>query len=175
MSTQSTTGFSTVAIGDLDDASRLAMIGAMLVGGSVGSSAGGFKLLRFLLLLRLLQLVLARAAAPRHAVIDVRLGGRLIDDEDLWRATLLMVMFALVVFLSWLAFLIHGYPALDALFEVVSATATVGLSTGITRPDLEPLLKAVLCFDMLAGRVEIFALLVVLYPGTWFGNRTETL
>jgi trk system potassium uptake protein TrkH len=175
MSTQSTTGFSTVAVGDLDDASRLAMIGAMLVGGSVGSSAGGFKLLRFLLLLRLLQLVLARAAAPRHAVIDVRLGGRLIDDEDLWRAMLLMVMFALVVFLSWLAFLIHGYPALDALFEVVSATATVGLSTGITRPDLEPLLKAVLCFDMLAGRVEIFALLVVLYPGTWFGNRTETL
>lgn len=173
MSTQSTTGFSTVAIGDLDDVSKLAMTGAMLVGGSVGSSAGGFKLLRLLLLLRLLQLVLARAAAPRHAVIDVRLGGRLVDDADLWRAMLLMVMFMLVVFLSWLAFLIHGYPALDALFEVVSATGTVGLSTGITRPDLEPLLKAVLCFDMLAGRVEIFALLVVLYPGTWFGKRSE--
>ena len=57
--------------------------------------------------------------------------------------------------------------------EVVSATATVGLSTGIARPALEPLLKLVLCFDMLAGRVEIFALLVVLYPGTWFGKRAE--
>lgn len=175
MSAQSTTGFSTVAIGDLDEASRLAMIGAMLVGGSVGSTAGGFKLLRLLLLLRLLQLVLARAAAPRHAVIDVRLGGRRVDDEDLWRAMLLMVTFALVVFLSWLAFVAHGYPALDALFEVVSATGTVGLSTGIARPDLEPLLKAILCFDMLAGRVEIFALLVVLYPDTWFGKRSEAL
>jgi trk system potassium uptake protein TrkH len=174
MSAQSTTGFSTIAIGGLDEASKLAMIGAMLVGGSVGSTAGGFKLLRLLLLLRLLQLVVARAAAPRHAVIEARFGGRRVDDEDLWRATLLMVMFALVVFLSWLAFVAHGYPALDALFEVVSATATVGLSSGITRPDLEPLLKAILCFDMLAGRVEIFALLVVLYPDTWFGKRSET-
>lgn len=175
MSAQSTTGFSTVAVSDLDDASKLAMTGAMLIGGSVGSSAGGFKLLRLLLLLRLLQMVLARTAAPRHAVIDVRLGGRRVDDEDLWRAMLLVVMFALLVFLSWLVFVAHGYPALDALFEVASASGTVGLSTGITRPDLEPLLKAVLCFDMLAGRMEIFALLVVLYPGTWFGKRSETL
>lgn len=173
MSTQSTTRFSTIAIGDLDEASRLAMIGAMLVGGSVGSTAGGFKLLRLLLLLRLLQLVAARAAAPRHAVIEAWFGGRRVDDADLWRATLLMVMFALLVSLSWLAFVAHGYPALDALFEVVSAIGTVGLSTGITRADLEPLLKAILCFDMLAGRVEIFALLMVLYPGTWFGKRSE--
>jgi trk system potassium uptake protein TrkH len=175
MSAQSTTGFSTLAIGELDDASKLAMIGAMLAGGSAGSSAGGFKLLRLLLLLRLLQLVLARAAAPRHAVIDARLGGGRVDDEDLWRAMLLMVTFMLLVFLSWLAFVAHGYPALDALFEVASASGTVGLSTGIARPDLEPLLKAVLCFDMLAGRVEIFALLVVLYPCTWFGKRSETV
>jgi trk system potassium uptake protein len=175
MSTQSTTGFTTLAVAELDDASKLAMIGSMLIGGSVGSTAGGFKLLRLLLVLRLLQLVLARAAAPRHAVIEARLGGRRVDDEDLWRAMLLMVMFVLVVFLSWLAFIAHGYPPLDALFEVASATGTVGLSTGIARPDLEPVLKAILCFDMLAGRLEIFALLVVLYPSTWFGKRSETL
>lgn len=175
MSAQSTTGFTTVAIGELDDASKLAMIGSMLIGGSVGSTAGGFKLLRLLLLLRLLQLVLARAAAPRHAVIEARLGGRRVGDEDLWRAMLLMVTFVLVVFLSALAFVAHGYPPLDALFEVASATGTVGLSTGIVRPDLEPLLKAILCFDMLAGRLEIFALLVMLYPGTWFGKRSEAL
>ncbi|PLW81491.1 cation transporter [Kineobactrum sediminis] len=175
MSAQSTTGFSTLAVSDLDDASKLAMIGSMLAGGSVGSTAGGFKLLRLLLLLRLLQLLLARAAAPRHAVIEARLGARRIADEDLWRAMLLMVMFMLLIFLSWLAFVAHGYPPLDALFEVVSASATVGLSTGITRPDLEPFLKVLLCFDMLAGRIEIFALLVVLYPGTWFGERSGAL
>jgi trk system potassium uptake protein TrkH len=49
----------------------------------------------------------------------------------------------------------------------------VGLSSGITRPGLEPLLKGVLCFDMLAGRLEIIAILVVLYPRNWFGRRKE--
>jgi trk system potassium uptake protein TrkH len=175
MSAQSTAGFSTIAISDLNDASRLTLIGSMLAGGSIGSTAGGFKLLRLLLLLRLLQLVLARAAAPSHAVIDARLGGKRVDEADLGHAILIMLMFVLVVFLSWLAFVAYGYPSLNALFEVVSATGTVGLSTGITRPELEPLLKAVLCFDMLAGRVEIVALLVVLYPNTWFGKRAETI
>ncbi len=174
-SAQSTTGFSTTPVAALDDASKLTLIGSMLVGGSVGSTAGGFKLLRLLLLLRVLQLILARAAAPPHAVFELWLDGRRVDDEDLWRALLFILMFVLLVFLSWLAFVAHGYPALDALFEVVSATATVGLSTGITRSDLEPLLKLVLCFNMLAGRLEIFALLVVLYPGTWFGKRSEAV
>lgn len=173
MSAQSTTGFALEPLATLDDASKLTLAASMLAGGSVGSTAGGFKLLRLLLLLRVLQLVLARAAAPRHAVIEPRLGDRRLDDEDLWRALLIVLLYVLVVFLSWLAFVAHGYGGIDALFEVVSATATVGLSTGIARPGLEPLLKLVLCFDMLAGRVEIFALLVVLHPGTWFGKRAE--
>lgn len=173
MSAQSTTGFALDPVAALDDASKLTLVAAMLVGGSVGSTAGGFKLLRLLILLRVLQLVLVRAAAPSHAVIEPCLGGRRLDDDDLWRALLVILLYALVVFLSWLAFVAHGYPGIDALLEVVSATATVGLSTGIARPALEPLLKLVLCFDMLAGRVEIFALLVVLYPGTWFGKRAE--
>lgn len=173
MSAQSTTGFALAPLATLDDASKLTLSAAMLSGGSVGSTAGGFKLLRLLLLLRVVQLVLARAAAPRHAVIAPRLGGRRLDDEDLWRALLVILLYVLVVFLSWLAFVAHGYRGIDALFEVVSATATVGLSAGIARPALEPLLKLVLCLDMLAGRVEIFALLVVLHPGTWFGRRAE--
>jgi trk system potassium uptake protein TrkH len=79
------------------------------------------------------------------------------------------------VLASWLVFVGYGHAPLDALFEVVSATGTVGLSTGITAPDLAPELKAVLCLDMLLGRLEIIAVLVLLYPRTWFGHRTESL
>ena len=64
---------------------------------------------------------------------------------------------------------------MESLFEVVSATSTVGLSTGLTGPQLEPLLKAVLELDMLLGRLEVVALLVVLYPGTWIGKRDQSL
>jgi trk system potassium uptake protein TrkH len=60
---------------------------------------------------------------------------------------------------------------MDALFEVASATGTVGLSVGITGPDLEPALKGVLCVNMLLGRLEVFAVLVALSPRTWVGRR----
>jgi trk system potassium uptake protein TrkH len=56
---------------------------------------------------------------------------------------------------------------------VVSATGTAGLSVGLTSATLPPLLKGILCVDMLMGRLEIIALLVMLYPGTWFGMRME--
>jgi trk system potassium uptake protein TrkH len=87
------------------------------------------------------------------------------------RAMQVILLFVIITLLSWSAFVIMGYDPLDALFEVASATGTVGLSSGIARPELESILKGVLCFDMLAGRLEIIALLVILYPRNWFGRR----
>ena len=72
-----------------------------------------------------------------------------------------------------LLFLVAGYAPLDALFEVVSALGTVGLSAGIVGPELPAALKGVLCIDMLLGRLEIIAILVLLSPGTWFGRRAD--
>ena len=173
VSAQTTTGFETMAPADMDPASRLVMMLSMLIGGSAGSSAGGIKLLRVLILLRLLQLMIRRTAMPQHAVAEPYLGGRKLDADDIIRALQLISLFMGILVLSWIPFVILGYDPLDALFEVVSASGTVGLSSGITRTELEPLLKAVLCFDMLAGRVEVFAMLVLLYPRTWFGQRKE--
>ena len=146
---------------------------AMLTGGSVGSSAGGFKLLRLLILLRMLQLSLRRLAMPPHAVAQPYLAGHELDNDDIQRSLQLILLFIGVTVLSWLAFVVTGYDPLDALFEVASACGTVGLSSGITRPGLEPVLKGVLCFDMLAGRLEIIALLLVLYPHNWIGRRVR--
>jgi trk system potassium uptake protein TrkH len=50
---------------------------------------------------------------------------------------------------------------------VVSALSTTGLSTGVTGPGLSPWLKGLLCAVMLMGRLEIVALLVLVYPGSW--------
>jgi trk system potassium uptake protein TrkH len=173
VSAQSTAGFSALSIASLDAFPKGLLILSMAVGGSLGSTAGGVKLLRVLVLLRLIQTLLRRTAAPEHAVVEARLGGRRLMEEDMIHALLIIALFAAVIVLSWLVFLAHGYPALDALFEVVSATGTVGLSTGITSSGLPDLHKLVLCFDMLAGRLEIVALLVTLYPVTWIGRKRE--
>lgn len=174
MSAQSTTGFSSIDVGQLDDMSKLLMIPSMLIGGSLGSTAGGFKLLRLLVMLRLLQMILREAGAPQHAVIEPWLAGRRLKNRELLWALLVFASFVGVVLFSWMAFVALGHAPLDSLFEVVSASATVGLSSGISSPELHPLLKGILCLDMLAGRVEVIALLVLLSPSTWFGKRSQS-
>jgi trk system potassium uptake protein TrkH len=171
ISALSTSGFATLTIATLDDASKLGLIALMFVGGGIGSTAGGIKILRLLILLRLLQQLLRRTALPSHAVSQTQLAGRTLEGEEIQNALLLILLFLLVVVVSWLIFVGYGYPPLDALFEVVSASATVGLSSGITAPALEDELQALLMLNMLLGRLEIIALLVVLYPPTWIGKR----
>lgn len=173
-SAQTTAGFSTLPIADLGDPAKLMLILAMLSGGSVGSTAGGIKLLRLLVMLRVMTFMVRRTALPSHAVAEMRLGGHRLGEAEIQRALVVILLFLLTVLLSWLAMVAGGEPALDALFDVVSATGTVGLSTGITGPELATPLKLLLCVDMLAGRLEIFALLVVLYPRTWLGRRIES-
>ena len=103
---------------------------------------------------------------------ELRFGGRVVDSAELVRALLPVILFVVVTLVSWLPFMALGYAPLNALFDVVSATGTVGLSSGITAPDLSPLLKAVLCADMLLGRLEFVAILILLYPATWIGKRS---
>ncbi len=173
LSAQTTTGFSSLNISELSALPLLVLIFAMLIGGSAGSTAGGIKVLRLLILIRLVQLIVRRSALPPHAVSEARLGGRALEGNEVERALVLILLFIAVIAASWLVFIGHGYAPLPALFEVTSAAGTVGLSSGITSAALEPLLKALLCLNMLLGRVEIIALLVVLYPRTWIGKRTE--
>jgi trk system potassium uptake protein TrkH len=172
-SAQSTTGFSTLDVSALGPASKLVLIFSMAVGGSVGSTAGGMKILRLLIMLRMVQLTVLRTCLPERAVVEPRIEGQRLESDEIERALLVIALFAIVVAASWVPFVAMGYDPLDSLFEVVSATGTVGLSTGITGPHLPPLLKGVLCADMLMGRLEIVALLVLLYPGTWVGRRAS--
>jgi trk system potassium uptake protein TrkH len=171
-SAQTTTGFSSLAVGELDPMSKLLMIFSMVIGGASGSTAGGIKLLRLLVVLRLLQFFVRRTALPQHAVAHAKLGGRVLEPVEIERVLLVLVMFAVVTASSWLAFLAYGHDPLDALFDVVSAVGTVGLSTGVVGPALESPLKLLLCLVMLLGRLEILALLVLLYPGSWIGKRS---
>ncbi len=171
MSAQTTSGFTSIAADSLDPVSKLLLVAAMSVGGGSGSTAGGIKLLRVLVVLRLLQHFVRRTAMPPHAADQPRLSGRPLEADDVQRVATVVMLFGVAAGLSWLAMLCYGYPPLDALFEVTSALGTVGLSTGIASPGLEAPLKVLLCADMLLGRLELLALLVLLYPRTWIGKR----
>lgn len=170
-SAQTTTGFASLDVGSLDQLSKLLLMASMIVGGGSGSTAGGIKLLRFLIVLRLVQHFLRRAAMPPHAVAKPRFAGQVLKAAEIERAVLIIALFAMTVGVSWLIFVAHGYDPIDSLFEVTSAAGTVGLSTGITSSELPAALKFLLSVDMLLGRLEVFALLVLLYPRTWLKRR----
>jgi trk system potassium uptake protein TrkH len=172
-SAQTTAGFSSISCAQLDTGSKLVLIFSMLVGGGAGSTAGGLKILRLLIAASVLRLIILRTCLAKHAVIEPRLADRKLQNEEIHTALILIVLFVVVVVLSWLPFVALGYSPLDSLFEVVSATGTVGLSVGITSATLPGWLKGILCIDMLMGRLEIIAWLVILYPGTWFGRKME--
>lgn len=171
MSAQTTTGFNTLDINTIDNSAKLGIMVSMLMGGGVGSTAGGVKLLRVLVFLRLVQVVLQRTTMPAQAVQYPKVGGKLLEGAEVQRVLILILLFIGVIIISWSVFLMYGYPPINALFEVVSASATVGLSVGITSAEMPVLLKLVLCVDMLFGRLEIIALLVVFYLPNWIGAR----
>ncbi len=158
-------------LSQLNPSGKLVLILTMAIGGGVGSTAGGFKILRLLIILTLLRNLLRRTCASAHAVVEPRIAGRRIAENTIQEAFLIVLLFVAVIIVSWLPFVFMGYNPLDSLFEVVSATGTVGLSAGVVSNEMPILLKGILCVDMLLGRLEILAWLVLVYPGTWTGRR----
>jgi trk system potassium uptake protein TrkH len=110
---------------------------------------------------------------PRQAITEASLGRRRLETDEIQSTLSIIFLFLTFIGISWLVFVGMGHNPLDSLFEVVSAIGTVGLSSGISAPDLHPLLKGVLCADMLLGRLEIIVWLVLFYPRTWIGRRLE--
>jgi len=173
ISAQTTAGFSTVSVASLGPAAALAMCALMFVGGGLGSTSGGIKVLRLIILVRLFQALLVRASTTENADIKIRLGASPVGQPELEATLGVVLAYIGTISFSWMAFVACGYDPVLSLFEVTSAVGTAGISAGITSPDLPTGLKLVLCLDMLLGRVEIIAIIILLFPGTWIGKRRD--
>jgi trk system potassium uptake protein TrkH len=166
-----TTGFAVSDASSWPEPLVLITMLLMIVGGSAGSTAGGIKLLRLILLWKVAQVVVVRTLLPEEAKVPLKHNDVAISERDI---ELLLGFFGLYLAI-WLlgaaALALGGFPALDSLFESASALGTVGLSTGVTSPELAGWAKLLLIVEMWAGRLEILPVLVVLYPGTWRWRR----
>jgi len=107
-SAQTTAGFSTTDVSALDPFSKMLLMFAMATGGGTGSTAGGFKVLRLLILLRLVSLMILRTSVTRHAVVTARLTNRRLEHPEIREALLIMLLFFAVIIASWLPFVASG-------------------------------------------------------------------
>jgi len=173
ISAVSTSGFSTVDVSLYSDASKWVISVLMWIGGSTGSTAGGIKILRLLVLAKLIKIVFMRVFLPVEVITPLKLDNDRIKKEEINNIVVFSVLYISILVFSAYVFMFYGVNSADSIFEVSSALGTVGLSAGVTGPDMPDVLKMVLCADMLLGRIEIIPLLILVMPRTWIKRRTR--
>ncbi len=153
--TARTAGFNTIDYGQATEASLFVTNLLMIVGGGSGGTAGGIKV-------GTLAVLVAAVVAEARGDSDTDVMGRRVPPQVLRQAlAVLALTLAVVVTASTVLLRIADATTAQVVFEVVSATATVGLSTGITA-DLPALGKWVLIVCMFVGRIGPVALVSAL-------------
>lgn len=166
-----TTGFNVLDSGTLPPQIKLLDTFLMFIGGSVGSTAGGIKIFRLIISVLVIRWYMMRTLLPEEAKIPIRYREQVISNREIKLVAAFLALYCLIILASAFILVFSGFGISDSLFECASALGTVGLSTGITSPSLGAGLKAVLIFDMWAGRVEILPLLLIFYPPLWVRKR----
>lgn len=160
----STTGFSTVGYGDWPNLGWLVLLVLMLIGGGAGSTAGGIKQLRVVVLLRGMMWEIRRWFLPRRAVTAPHIwqvGERRFLSDDRVRRDAAFITLYLLVFLVGSGILVaHGYSLVESFFEFASTVGTVGLSIGVTSAEAPTTLLWTQVLGMILGRLEFFAVIV---------------
>ena len=169
-----TTGFATCDFDLWPSLSKCVLVLLMLVGACAGSTGGGIKVSRVLILIK-------RAGEELHkfifqgSVTKIRLEKKILDREVIHTTSAFLIVYVFIFAVSALLVSIEGHD-LETCFTAVAATFNnigPGLSgVGPTRNFgfFSDFTKYVLIFDMLAGRLELFPMLILFSPRTWLKN-----
>ncbi|ACA58826.1 TrkH family potassium uptake protein [Candidatus Desulforudis audaxviator] len=170
-SVMTSTGFATADFDQWPDLSRLVLLLLMFVGACAGSTGGGIKIIRIMILAKLALRQLQKLIHPQ-AVIPIRVGRSVIPAEVADGVQAFLVLY-LGLFSG--AVLVMGALGLDlvsAFASVVATMSNIGPGLGLVGPAANyaavPVAgKLVLSFCMLVGRLELFTVLALLNPGFW--------
>ena len=167
----STASFSTLDYTQWPQFTQWVLLMLMFVGACAGSTGGGVKVSRLLLLGKSLKKELKQALHPQ-VVAPVRMDGKLVNHETI-RATNVYV--AAYIFIFAASFLLISLDGFDMVTNFTAIAATLNnIGPGLNQ--VGPMMnfsgysnpaKLVMIFDMLAGRLEIFPMLVLFLPDTW--------
>lgn len=171
ISALTTAGFSTMDLSVLSEASKAVLIFMMWIGGNMGSTAGGIKVFRVILLFKVMHNVLLRFFLPRETITPIKIEDHVIQSDEIYNLVTFMLLYALIMLVSSFIFMAYGVDSNSSVFEVSSALSTVGLSAGVTSAAMPLGLKLVLIIDMLFGRIEIIPLMLLFMPGTWIKRK----
>lgn len=170
-SVMTTTGYATVDFNLWPTYSKIILVTIMFTGACAGSTGGGIKISRFVIYFKAVSKELRRLAHPR-SVRHLRLNGKTVDDDVVQNTFVYMVVFVLLYGISVLLISLDGLDTTTTFTAVAATINNIGPGLGAVGPVgnfscFSWLSKLVLIFDMLAGRLEIFPLIIFLLPATW--------
>jgi trk system potassium uptake protein TrkH len=166
-----TTGFGTADFELWPVLAQYLLVLLMFIGGCAGSTAGGMKVARILLLFKHVQVQLFRLIHPR-AIRLVKLGNRAVDKEVLQAILGFFALFVGVFVIGSLLVAASGMDLVSSGAAVVACLANIGPGLGTVGPvdnfaQVPAFGKSVLIVCMLMGRLELFTVLVLFFPSFW--------
>lgn len=170
-SIMTTTGFSSTDFNTWPMLAKTILLLLMVVGGCAGSTSGGIKVSRLLILFRSLGREISHLAHPR-SVKKVKLNGQSVSEDTVRSVGSFLVAYVLLVIISTFIVSKDNFDFTSTFTAVLAMAGNIGPGLGIVGPTgnfsmLSDVSKVTLIFDMLAGRLEIYPMLVLFYVGAW--------
>ena len=167
----STTGFATVDFNQWPGFSKTILLLLMFVGGCAGSTAGGFKISRVILLTKNIKRELQKLLHPR-AVATIKLDGKRVDEKTISSLGAYLAIYALFLCIVVLLLGLDKFDLETNISVAASCVNNIGPGFGSAGPMdgyamYSPFSKVLLSFTMLLGRLEIFPLILTFSPSTW--------
>ena len=169
-----TTGYATVDFNQWPEFSKVILVALMMVGACAGSTGGGMKVSRILLYVKMSVKELRHLVHPR-SINAVRLEGRAVDNAIIRTTSVYLASYVLIFFGSLLIISLDNFDFTTNFTAIAATINNIGPGLNVVGPtgnfsEFSVLSKFVMMFDMLAGRLELFPMLVLV--STIFRKRT---
>ena len=166
-----TTGYSTTDFNQWPSLSKAVLVLLMFIGACAGSTGGGIKVSRILLLCKAARKELQLYLHP-NAVKKIKMDQKLVSHEMMRSTNIFLTVYLIIFAVSVLIVSIDNFDLVSTFTSVATTLNNIGPGLEVAGPlgnfsSFSYLSKSVMIFDMLAGRLEIFPLLLLFCRGTW--------
>lgn len=166
-----TTGFATANFDVWPEFSKTLIFCLTILGACAGSTGGGIKVSRVIILVKSAYREIKRIVHPRSVNL-IKLDGAKIEEDIISGVTGYIVVYLLLLLGSFILISLDNYDFITSLTSVVTCLGNVGPGFAMVGPEENFLFfsgfsKVVLCMDMLLGRLEIFPIIMLFTPSIW--------
>ena len=166
-----TTGFATQDFDLWPQASKTILVLLMFIGACAGSTGGGMKVSRVMIAFKEIKKEMASVIHPRSVKV-LKFEGKPLEHNTLRSLNAYIIVYFMIFGISTLIVSLDNYDFMTSFSAVAANLNNIGPGMSVVGPAsnysmMSYLSKTVLIFDMLAGRLELFPMLVLLSPGTW--------